>query len=232
MNKKLDPRILAEIAALFALMLSVKWVADSVALPGAGSIAMWCGIMLATGLMKGRGASWRELGLIVPGGRKEWLATFGLALLTVISVFVVMAFVIAPITAHFGLETPPDAADRFRFFLGKPVLFFAYLVAVVWFGAALGEELVMRGFVLNRLAEFFGLGKSGWSAAVLIHAAIFGALHAYQGVQGVITTGVVGMIIAVVYLLGKRRLMPVILGHGIIDTISLTAFYLSGGVIT
>ncbi len=40
------------------------------------------------------------------------------------------------------------------------------------------------------------------------------------------------LIFAVIYLLGKRRLLPVIIGHGIINTISLTAYYLSDGKMT
>ena len=87
-----------------------------------------------------------------------------------------MIFIIAPMTAYFGWVNPPDAPDRWVFLLGRPWLFFAYLVGVVWIGAAL--------------------------------------------------------IFASIYLLGKRRLLPVIIGHGIINTISLTAYYLSDGKIT
>ena len=57
----------------------------------------------------------------------------------------------------------------------------------MWCGLAhgLGEELLMRGFVLNRLADVFGRSRMGWSVAVLIHAMFFGLLHVYQGVPGV-----------------------------------------------
>jgi len=116
--------------------------------------------------------------------------------------------------------------------LGRPWLFFAYLVGVVWIGAALGEELLMRGFVLNRLADLFGHSRIGWALAVIVHAIFFGLLHVYQGVPGIVGSGVAALIFASIYLLGKRRLLPVIIGHGIINTISLTAYYLSDGKIT
>ena len=69
----------------------------------------------------------------------------------------------------------------------------------------------MRGFVLNRLADFFGHSRMGWALAVIVHAIFFGLLHVYQGVPGIIGSGVSALIFASVYLLGKRRLLPVII---------------------
>ena len=60
----------------------------------------------------------------------------------------------------------------------------------------------------------------------------FGLLHIYPGVPGMVGTGVVTIIFGSIYLLGKRQLLPVIIGHGMINTISLTAYYLSDGKIT
>lgn len=232
MNRVFDFKIVAEIAIVFAVMLGIKEVADNMAITGAGSIAMWCGIIVATVLLKRRNETWRGLGLVLPTGFREWAITVGLALLAVVLVIVFMAFILSPISDYFGWVTPADAPDRFAFLLGKPYLFFTYLVGVVWIGAALGEELLMRGFVLNRLADFFGQSRIGWTLAILIHAIFFGLLHIYQGVPGMVGTGVVAVIFAVIYLLGKRRLLPVIIGHGIINTISLTAYYLSDGKLT
>ena len=232
MKKTFDMKIVAEIAIVFAVMLSVKEVADNMAITGAGSIAMWCGIIVATVLLRRRNQSWRGLGLVLPTGYREWGITVGLALVAVVSVIIFMVFILDPISGYFGWVTPADAPDRFAFLLGKPYLFVAYLVGVVWFGAALGEELLMRGFVLNRLADFLGRNRLGWTLAIVMHAIFFGLLHIYQGVPGMVGTGVVALIFAVIYLLGKRRLLPVIIGHGIINTISLTAYYLSDGKMT
>ena len=232
MKRFFDIRILAEIAFVLAVMLSVKWIADSIELIGAGSIGMWSGIIVATLLMKRRGATWRGVGLKLPKGWRDWALTFGLTLVAIVTVIGFFAFVLPLISAQFGLETAPDATDRFEFFLGKPLYFFGYLVGVVWFGAALGEELLMRGFLLNRLGDLFGQSKIGWSVALVVHAVIFGSLHAYQGLPGMIGTGVVALIFGIIYLGSKRRLVPVILGHGIINTIGLVAYYLSDGAIT
>ncbi len=232
MSKLFDLKIVTEIAIVFAVVLSVKEIADSMAITGAGSIAMWCGIIAATVFLKRYGASWRSLGLTLPVGVREWAVTLGLALTAAVSVIIFMVFILAPMTAYFGWVNPPDAPDRWVFLLGRPWLFFAYLVGVVWIGAALGEELLMRGFVLNRLADLFGHSRMGWALAVIVHAIFFGLLHVYQGVPGMVGSGVAALIFASIYLLGKRRLLPVIIGHGIINTISLTAYYLSDGKIT
>ena len=225
-------QIVAELVLVFAVMLSVKWGADALGMIGAGSLAMWCGIAVATWLLRRRSTSWRALGLTWPRGFKAWWSTLGWALAAVISVFAAMALVIEPVTTALGLETPASAADRFQPLIGHPGRFAVYLVVVLWIGAALGEELQMRGFVLNRLADLFGRGKLGWGAAIAVQSAIFGALHAYQGLHGVLATGVISVILCAVYVASGRRLAPVILAHGVIDTIILTALYVNGGVVS
>lgn len=222
----------AEITFVFGSMLAITWGAKSADLIGAGSIAIWGGILIATPLMARRRVRWADYGLTLPQGRKAWLKTAGLALAIIVTVFASMVLIIAPLSAKLGLAEAADASQRFEFFLGNPLAFAGYILGVVWVGAALGEELFMRGFMLNRLADLFGQSRLGWTAALIVHAAIFGAMHAYQGLSGMIATGFVGFIFGIYYITGGRRLMPLILAHGIINTVGLTAYYLSDGAIT
>jgi len=224
-------RCLFEMTLVLGLMLCVKALADAFGLLGAGSLAMWCGIGFATVLMRKRGGSWVALGVGAPHGGKEWLRTIGLATLAVVAVFLILGLVVAPICERFGLEAPPEAGDRFQFFLGRPGMFFAYLFGINWLGAALGEELLMRGFLMNRLADLFGRSRRGWILAALAQASIFGSLHVYQGLRGILSTAIIGLIFAAIYHLAGRRLLPLVLGHGLINTITLSAFYLSDGVV-
>jgi len=224
--------IMVEIVIVFAVMFSVTYAARSADLIGAGSIAIWCGIITATVLMMRRKTNWRDLGLRLPKGGREWALSIGLTVAVVATVFVFMALVLEPVMAKLGLKMAPDASDRFDFFLGKPYVFIGFLIGVIWFGAALGEEMYMRGFFLNRLADLFGHGVIGWSLALVLHATVFGAMHAYQGLAGMIATGIVGFIFGIYYLIGKRRLFPLVLAHGIINTIGMVAFYVSDGAIT
>ncbi|WP_052503380.1 CPBP family intramembrane glutamic endopeptidase [Lacinutrix sp. Hel_I_90] len=229
MKNKLSP--ILEITIVLSIMHIVKAVADHFKINGAGSIAIWCAIFIATLFMKRRKAMWRDLGLLLPKEKRQWFINIGLALATVLVVFLLMGLILDPILSHFGLEKPAEVANRFQFFLGKPILFITYLITVVWIGAALGEELLMRGYLLNRLTDVFGTNKIGWIVAMLIHAIIFGMLHVYQGLAGIITTTFIALIFGTVYLVAKKRLFPVILAHLIINTISLTAFYLTGGAV-
>ena len=224
-------KILLEIITVLIIMVGIKSIADYFGINGAGSIGIWCGIIVATIFMKRPKEKWRKYGLTLPKGKREWAINIGLALLAVISVFLVMGLILDPILSHYGLEKPTDVADRFQFFLGKPVYFILYLVTVVWIGAALGEELLMRGFLLNRLSDFFGKSKIGWVVSLIVHSIFFGMLHSYQGLAGTITTAFIALIFGAMYLTSKKRLIPVILTHIIINTISLTAFYLTGGVV-
>ena len=57
---------------------------------------------------------------------------------------------------------------------------------------------------------------------------LFGMLHTYQGLLGVITTGVVALIFGVFFLLQKRNLWILIIVHGLIDTFGVVQFYLNG----
>jgi hypothetical protein len=63
-----------------------------------------------------------------------------------------------------------------------------------------------------------------WSS-VVISSVIFGLIHAYQGITGILITGSVGFIFGVAFILNGRRLWPVMLMHGIIDTISFISIY-------
>jgi hypothetical protein len=64
---------------------------------------------------------------------------------------------------------------------------------------------------------------------VLLQALVFALGHAYQGVTGVVNLFVVGLILGYVYLRGGRNLWPVIVAHGLIDTLSTTLVYLGYG---
>lgn len=231
-KKTFDVFVLIEIVAVLAIMSATKWIADSFQIIGAGSIAMWAGILVSIFFMKRRGLNLFSLGLKLPKGRREWIFNLSLALVGIIMVILFMVFILDPIITKLGIETPPDSHDRFAFFLGKPILFISYIILVVWFGAALGEELLFRGFILNRLSDLFGTNKLGWSLALFLHAILFGTLHAYQGIPGIIGTAIVALIFGAIYLLAKRSFFPLILAHGIINTISLSAYYLSDGAIT
>jgi len=88
-----------------------------------------------------------------------------------------------------------------------------------WFAAlsvtaGVCEEWVCRGFVLHYLVAapwHLSLGT-----AVILSAAVFGLNHLYQGLSGMVTTGVLGLILALLYLATGSLLLPMVL-HALID---------------
>ena len=232
MNLTSKQRTIFEIIVVLGTMLLVKDIADRYNFIGAGSIAMWCGIFVATLFMKKQNITWKDRGLSLPVNAKDWLKSIGIALLVVVIVIAFMAAVVPIISNALGVTIPESSTDKFEFMLGNPLYFAAYLLIVIWIGAAVGEELLMRGLLLNNLISLFGKSKVIVITAVVLHAAIFGMLHISQGIPGIIGTGVVAVIFAVIYLFNGRKLFPLIIAHGIINSISLTAYFLSNGNIT
>jgi membrane protease YdiL (CAAX protease family) len=88
------------------------------------------------------------------------------------------------------------------------------LFAVVGVTAGVCEEWLYRGFFLAVLAAVVPGTSRG--LLVLAAAAAFGLAHLYQGVSGVVTTGVLGGVLAAVYLQTGSLLLPVLL-HAVID---------------
>jgi len=70
------------------------------------------------------------------------------------------------------------------------------LFAVVCLSAGIGEEVMFRGFLLRYLID------SHWSLtlAVLGTSALFGLAHAGHGWRGIVRTGLLGLVFALLYL--------------------------------
>lgn len=228
----LKQQTIFEVVVVLSVMLIVKDIADRLSVIGAGSIAMWCGIFIATFFMKKQNITWKSRGFNLPADGKNWFKAIGIAMLVVVIVLAFMAAVVPIISSVLDVTIPKSSTDRFEFLLGNPVYLAVYLLVVIWIGAAVGEELLMRGFLLNNLISLFGERKAGVISAVVLHATIFGMLHISQGIPGIISTGIVAVIFALVYLYIGRKLFPLIIAHGLINSLALIGYYVSDGKIT
>lgn len=88
------------------------------------------------------------------------------------------------------------------------------LFTVVGVTAGVCEEWLYRGFFLAVVAAVGG-GLPSW-VLVLGAAGAFGLAHAYQGRAGIVSTGLLGGGMAVMYLQTGSLLLPVVL-HALID---------------
>lgn len=186
------------------------------ALPGAGLLLAGC-----TWLIRRHGRRWRDLGL---GYRRSFSALVFETLAALAAVYVAL-IVLAAITGETA-DRQPDLG-MFRDLEGNWRLFLIALL-VVWTAAAFGEEMIFRGFLLDRAAHLLGGSRTAWPAAAVLQGILFGLSHIYQGPAGMWLTGVMGTIFGFAYLLNGRTLLPLALAHGLIDTLSLTRMFLGG----
>ena len=99
------------------------------------------------------------------------------------------------------------------------------IVFNVWIITAIGEEFIFRGIILNRLRALFNIdnNKSYIYLVSGLQAIWFGLAHQSQGSSGILITALIGFVLGV-YILrySKFGLWPLIVAHGLVDTIVLT----------
>ena len=164
-----------------------------------------------------RKSGWRQLGLRRP---TNWLQTIGLGIAAGVIYQAVSIWLIAPLL--YQITGKPIELSQFAS-LHNDVPQLLLWLAVSWTIGAFGEEMVYRGYLLNRLADLFGRSTGGWVIGALISSALFGLGHAYQGITGILETFLFGCVMAGLYLAGRRNLWLPVIAHGVYDT---TAFIL------
>ena len=108
--------------------------------------------------------------------------------------------------------------------------FYILMVIYGWVEGGIIEELIYRGFVLNNLmkvlSRFTDNSKITSVISVLIVSIFFGLSHSYQGISGVISTGLFSALLSIVYIKSGKNTFYSIILHGFIDTTAFTIIYL------
>ena len=167
-----------------------------------------------------RKSGWRAIGLTLYRGWGITLA-YGVAAGVVLEAFEL--FVSQPLLVK-ALHKQPDL-DVFRSLHGnlKMTLIF---IALAWIVAAFGEEMMYRGYLMNRVADLLNRTPRAWIISLLAVHVGFGLAHLYQGVTGVIDEGLMGLLLGVIYLRTGRNLSVPIAAHGIADSIDFVLIFL------
>jgi membrane protease YdiL (CAAX protease family) len=171
-------------------------------------------------VLRGRRSGWRSLGLDRPAA-VAWTVKLGTAV--GIGYQIVGTYALEPLIARLTGSGLPDVS-AFRSIVGneRQLLFW---VAVAWIVAALLEEISFRGWLMTRAAELGRYRTAAWLAGLLLSSAVFGAVHLYQGLSGIIATGVTGLVFGVLYLATGRNLWACIIAHGVLDTAGFVMMY-------
>ena len=89
------------------------------------------------------------------------------------------------------------------------------LFVLLSLAAGVGEELAFRAFALPALILVTG----SVSGSVVLSSAAFGLLHGYQGWMGILRTGLMGLLLAVTFVL-TGNLWPLVIAHAGLDLVS------------
>ncbi len=175
-------------------------------------------IAAATLLLRRRGETWRALAFASPVSAGRTAGLVGLGYLGVIVMNALIVFVVLP-----RLHAPGPNLSTFGAVSGELATFLFWL-AIAWTTAAVGEELLFRGFVWSRVERLVG-GPGASLAALILQALLFGLAHCYQGLAGMLATGGVGLVLGLLRLAARSNLLPGMILHALVDTVSLTVVF-------
>jgi membrane protease YdiL (CAAX protease family) len=170
-------------------------------------IVEWLFVILIWIALRKRGFSFKEIGVWRIGTLTAWTVALLFAGLSIASNLRLLRIMLVPVSA--------------AFFPSGFHLFAALLIGIT---SGFCEEVLFRAFLMTEFASA-GYGKF---AQVLIPGVAFGLLHAGFLNQGFLTwlgivlpTAFLGMMWGVAYLLGRRSLVPGMVGHFLNDATAL-----------
>jgi len=229
--------ILLEIVVVslpFYLGLAISDKLGSDHVPLGGDVVIMGGLIAYLGLIisllflwvasRLRGASWSDFGVARP---KSWLRTVFVSFGVLLALFGTIIWVINPIMNAIP-NLPPQDLSRFDVLNGNLPNLIIQLVNI-WITAAFLEEFMFRGYLMNRIIDLQGKEtKIAWVVALIGSAVIFGLVHSQQGPGGMFKVGAIGLVFGLSYLAVGRNIWPLVLAHGLIDSLDMVQHFFGG----
>jgi len=176
--------------------------------------------LLAWVSLRWRGLRWRDVGLTRP---VNWQRTITIGILGGIGIELMELFLTQPLLVKLFHKMPDlSELDGLR---GSWKLLLLGL-ALTWTLAAFGEEMVYRGYLMNRVAGLLRNPKLAWTISLIAVSFVFGLGHIDQGITGQVENMIDGGLLAVIFLATGCNLWAAIVAHGLTDTIDLVLLYL------
>jgi membrane protease YdiL (CAAX protease family) len=167
-----------------------------------------------------RKTGWRSIGLTP---YRSWKITLGLGVAAGVLMEGFELFVSQPLLVKV-LKKQPDFSV-FRPLIGNLKLTLIFL-ALAWALAAFGEEMVYRGYLMNRVADLLNRTRRAWIVSLIAVHVAFGLAHIYQGATGAIDEALMGVLLGLIYLRTGRNLSVPIVAHGVADSIDFILIFL------
>jgi CAAX protease family protein len=193
-----------------------------------GGPITYLGLIISLGFLfvatRLREEGWGYFGVTRP---KNWLLAVLQVLGIALAVLLTVKLIINPIMAVLPYAGVQDLS-RFDYLEGDLPNLIIMLVNI-WITAAFLEEFLFRGYLMKRLVELQGKqSKLAWGIALLAQAVIFGLAHAYQSPVGMCKVGLIGLVFGLSYFATGRNLWPLILAHGLIDSMDMISHFFGG----
>ncbi len=176
--------------------------------------------LLGWASLRWRGMRWKDVGFASP---RNWGRAIAVGVLSGVFIEAFELLVSQPLLARWFAKMPD--LSNFTVVHGNLKLTLVYLV-LIWVFAAFGEELVYRGYLMNRVAEMLHGTRAAWAVSLLVVSVVFGCSHVGQGVTGMAENIWDGLLLGALYLACGRNLAAPIIAHGVTDSVDLLLMYL------
>jgi hypothetical protein len=166
-----------------------------------------------------RGLRWKDAGFARP---RSWRMAMLVGILSGLFIELFELFISQPLLARWTGKMPD--LSNFTTVRGNLKLTLIYLL-LVWILAAFGEELVYRGYLMNRFAGLFRESLAAWVASLVVISIVFGCSHIDQAATGILENVWDGLLLGTLYLACGRNLTAAIIAHGVTDTVDVLLMY-------
>ncbi len=100
-------------------------------------------------------------------------------------------------------------------------------LAIGWIIGGLFEEFFFRGYIYNRLESIIHRPLLFKWVSIILTSIVFAFAHNYQGISGIIDTGLFAVIMGLLYFAFGRNIWYLIIIHGLYDTVGFFQLFLS-----
>lgn len=167
-----------------------------------------------------RGLHWTDIGLV---RFQNWRKTVSVGILCGVAMELFELFISQPLLMRWTGKAPD--LEIFRALHGN-LKWTLIALAGTWTLAAFGEEMVYRGYLMNRVVDLLRPNRTAWSISLIVVSCAFGASHIDQGITGQLENMVDGVFLGAIYLACRRSLSVSIVAHGVADSLDVLLLFL------